>query len=240
MVMLTNCKIYVNNYEITTDLFRMETPISVNMLDDTRFGADTKVNLAGLIGMDPTFEGFYDADTTSIDALIEAIDTGEDHVVSWSPDGLFGSPIKFMQALRANYRHGGRVGDQHIFTLNVKNSGQVIIPNGKILMPKTTVTDDGSYEDDIQLGAVAAGQSLYGIVHLLSGDPIVINVVSDSTDEFASATTRLSLDIPGGSTPGGYWLTPAAGPITDEYYRVEWVLDIGSTTATFLVGVAIL
>jgi len=91
----------------------------------------------------------------------------------------------------------------------------------------------------MKLGPVAEGQQLYAAMHVLSAsgtNPTLVMAVQSATAQvFGTRTERLV--FPQVIAPGGWWATPVAGPITDEWWRVSYT--IGGTNPSLAVVVII-
>jgi len=78
-----------------------------------------------------------------------------------------------------------------------------------------------------QLGAVATGSKLYAAISVSGGSSIDLDskVVSDDNGSFSSATDRITF---ANLTDLGYEWASVAGPITDDYFRVELTVNSGT------------
>ena len=132
----------------------------------------------------------------------------------------------------------GSVGDLHKVKLEAEGSdggiGQI---RGKLFKEYATVTGTGATGTAIQLGAVGADQSLYGTLHTFgtAGSSITVIIQSDDNSGFSSATTRATFNGGAITTAAGWWLTPVAGAISDDWWRI----NISAISGTWVIASAL-
>ena len=87
-----------------------------------------------------------------------------------------------------------------------------------------------------QLGAVSAGQSIYGNLHVTAaaGSTLDVIVQSDNNSGFTSPTTRLVFSQATGVASENLSL---AGAITDDYWRISYTIAGGSFTFAMALGI---
>jgi hypothetical protein len=90
------------------------------------------------------------------------------------------------------------------------------------------------------LGAIAATQKLYGVVHVLaaSGSSPTLDIVVKSATlvGFGSPTTRVT--VPQFTAVGSYWIE-LTGPVTDTFWRVDCTIGGSSPSFRFVVALGI-
>jgi hypothetical protein len=101
-----------------------------------------------------------------------------------------------------------------------------------------TATGDGT---SLQIGAVADGEYMYANLHVLSisgtdTPTITVEVESDNDTGFASATSRGSFAA---RTAVGGEAIRIGGPITDDWWRINWTISGTSPSFLFLVSMGI-
>jgi len=153
-----------------------------------------------------------------------------------------GELAHFMRHMTTEYvQPEGSVGDLAKFRLNSVGSdgayGQI---RGKLFKEYgsgAVTSSTGAIGTGIQLGAVGAAQSLYGALHLFgtAGTNVTVIVQSDDNGSFSSPTTRATFNGGAITAVGGYWLTPVAGAITDDYWR----LNVSSISGNWIIGGAL-
>lgn len=114
------------------------------------------------------------------------------------------------------------------------------VVRGRVLIPSAAYTTSTTGTAR-QLGAVATGQSLYAALHItaVSGSSPTLDAIvrSDNSGGMSSPTTQITFAQ--ASTASWQWGS-AAGPITDDYFDVDFTIG-GSTpsfTALVVVGIA--
>lgn len=155
-----------------------------------------------------------------------------------------GETAHFMRHMTTEYTFPeGSVGDLAKFRLNsVGSDGQYGQIRGKLFKEYgsgAATSSTGAIGTGIQLGAVAADQFLYGALHLFgtAGSSITVIVQSDDNSGFSSATTRATFNGGAITTAGGFWLTPVAGAITDDYWRLNVSAISGNWVIAGLLGI---
>ncbi|HEX5404801.1 MAG TPA: hypothetical protein VFX16_21140, partial [Pseudonocardiaceae bacterium] len=143
------------------------------------------------------------------------------------------------KALSSKYTLLGAPGD--IAPWEAAADGTWPLVRGVIAHPPgtaRTATGDGTSQ---QLGAIAAGHHLYAALHVLSvsdttAPSLTVAIESDSTTDFASATTQATFTA---ATAQGSQITRVAGPITDTFYRPTWTISGTSASFMFVISLGI-
>jgi len=195
----------------------------VDPVDVTCLGQSTKSNIAGLYGAGLNLEGYTSIAHT--DALFAKL--ASDVMVSFFNSTTEGDLAYFQKALLNAYSpFGDTVGDASKYSAQCASQNPLI--RGLVMAYKTVnATGNGTV---FQLPAVAAGQKLYGALHVISasGTSPTLDVLlkSDATNAFSgSETTRLTFTQ---ATATGVQYLTADGPITNTYYRASHTVG-GST-----------
>ncbi len=226
---LSDSKLYLAQYDLSADLFAMELSSERDAVDATLFGADTKSSLPGLASFSWAHQGLYEAGTDKVDAVLWAKRGVQDVVATIGPqDGNVGSVAYFAKTVQLKYQFGGSVGERFAFTVGGGGTGDLVrgqfIVNSALTATTTTTP--------LNLGAVAAGQSIHAALHVLaaSGTTPTLDVViqSDDASGFLSPTTRLTFTQ--ATAPTSEWKS-AAGAITDTWWRAS--ITVGGTTPSF-------
>lgn len=146
-----------------------------------------------------------------------------------------GDVAVFSNVMQFGMDVGGQVGDMYGFTFNAAGQGSPLVSG--ILMENATVTVTGTGTIR-QLGAVAAGQSVYAAVHhtAVSGTlpTIDIKIQSDDAEAFASPIDRITFPQ---STAANGQFASTVGPITDTWWRVIWTIT--GTTPSFAIACSV-
>lgn len=131
--------------------------------------------------------------------------------------------------------HEGSVGDLSKAKLDGAGSdGSIGQIRGKLFKAYGEVDATGATGTAIQLGAVSGTQSLYGTLHTFgeAGTSITVIIESDNASNFPSPTTRATFNGGAITTANGFWLTPVAGAITDDWWRI----NISAISGTWVIG----
>jgi hypothetical protein len=232
---LQNVRLFVSGADLTTVNNKVELSAEVEDQDATAFSpsgpAWTEV-LAGLRMTEASAEGQWEAgDLTKVDNVSFA---GLGVSTPWTvcPVGANVGDLAWLTAMmRTSYSLGDAVGEVAPWSADGKGSWPLV--RGLIAHPPGTTRTTTGTGTITQLGAVAAGQSLYAGLHVLSvagtTPAITVTIQSAAAVGFASPTTRLTFTS--ANSVGGEVLR-VAGPITDQYYRANW--SITGTTPSFL------
>ena len=239
---LTNCKVYLDGYDLTGHSNKVELKYSAESLENTVFGATTKTRQAGLKNVELNLEGFWESGAGKIDTLAGANIGVVGKIITLGPTGgAQGEPFYSFKNMLGEYSAGAAVGELLPFSYNGSGSDSHGLIKGNVLENAAkTATAAGTGR---QLGAVAEGQHLYAVMHVLavSGTNPTLDMIiqSDNVSGFTSPTTKITFDQ--AVAVGSQWGIRVAGPLTDDYYRASWTIG-GTDTPSFtvFVGVAIL
>jgi len=227
---LKNCRCWLNGYDMSGDLSQMALTSTPKNPELNLFGPSSSVRrMAGLWNTVADHQGLWDtAETGGLDkTLYDEIGVSEG-VMSVAPlTGAAGETAFTFVSTVGQYNPGGRHGD--LFGFSVHAEGGNLIRGTVMVNGNLTATGTGT---DMELGPVAEGQQLYAAMHVLSasGTNPTLDMVVQSL-AFGIATERLA--FPKAIEPGGWWATPVAGPITDEWWRVSYTIG-GTATPKFL------
>ncbi len=135
----------------------------------------------------------------------------------------------------------GNAGDLAMGRISGQSSTGPVI-RGKLLHPGSTARTTSGTGTGRQLGAVIAGKSLYAALHVLSVSgtstpTITVAVQSDDNAGFTSATDRVTFTP---ATAKGYQWGSVAGAVTDDYWRVSFVISGTTPSFTFAVTAGII
>lgn len=234
---LTNAFIYVHSHDFTGDSNELQVPMEVASLDKTNFrsGGWTELH-PGLKKVEPQVKGNWGAGADSVDALSFADLGVANRVWTVGPAETEGEVAYLLRAGNLSYVPlEGAVGDLARFTLSGHGTDGVGVARGRLIKKLGSVNATGALGTAQQLGAVGSTQSLYATFHVFGtpGTSITILVESDDNSGFTSATTRATIGAL--TAAGGTWVTPVAGPITDDWWR----LRVSAITGTFTVAGAL-
>lgn len=236
---LKDQKFYVASYDLTGDTSTVSIEHSAADLDVTAFGDSSVSRIAGLESITLSQEGFYQAGSGSVDeALSTRLGGAMRPITVGKSSGTDGDAAWMFNATTFSYTPFGAVGEATPFSTSAASDS--------VLVDATFLHDDSAAETSTgngtarQLGAVAAGETLYASLHVLaaSGTTPTLDVTIESDDDsgMASPATQITFTQATGTT--SEWQT-AAGAITDDWFRVAFTIGGGSPSFTFVVAVGI-
>lgn len=233
---------WVSGYDLTGDTNGTDLNIEYDELDTTVFGNNGRRRIAGLEQVESTVRGpWQSAASGAIDptAFVGLGSTVE--VVTQTPTGTEGDVAWLWQAKRFTYQIGGQVGEVFPYEmkmLSTKGAGATAVGavRGRLLKAPGSISATGVTGSVVQAGAVASGEYLYFVVHCFAiGTSFTLQLQSDNASNFPSATMRAT--SPSITAVGGTWVTRVAGPITDDYWRINVSAATGTSTIAASVGI---
>lgn len=220
--------ILFDGLDLSNSLNQIVLDHSADSLDSTAIGHTTRRRIGGLRDVALGAAGFFEA--AEPDASLFAAAGVIDKVVQVAAAQVAGSIAYFMRAMAGEYQpFGGSVGDLAGFRLAAGCSSERLVRGTLLEFNTRTTTANGA---GLQLGQVAAGKRVYAglnIVAVSGGTPsLTVKVQSDDNAGFSSPTDRIVFNA---ATGVGSQFLSAAGPITDDYWRIVWT--ISGTTPSF-------
>ena len=212
--------VYLDGYELTTDLGSMGLSIARDPLENTTF-SPTRVarsRIAGLEDVQANGSGPWQAGAGAVDPQLFG-NLGVLKVITMTPAAVEAERAYFFRATDYMYRpFGNSVGELGTFEWSAQAAkGGGTLSSGAIAgylgKARGDVSATGALGTHKQLGAVSATQHLYGVVHLFGTPGTTVTVVLESDDSaaFSSATTRITF---GPLTTAGATFSRVAGAIS--------------------------
>lgn len=237
---LTDAKLWVSGFDVSGDANRLAVAYGAEAVDDTRFGMTVRSNAGGLKTLALQCEGFWDADGTDEpdDVFFSRVGTSGVPVSFAAEGGDAGDVGYCFESLIANYAQRGQIGEMYAFVVDASANNGAPLVRGMIAF-NAAVSGASGAGTAYNIGAVSATQRAYASLHVLAigaGTSLGVIVKSDDAQAFSSPTNRISFTA--ATTIGGQF-SSAAGAITDSWWRADWTLTGGTTTATFVVVVGI-
>jgi hypothetical protein len=220
----TDCKVYVQGYDLSGQLNQAALTDGVELLDATTFGATTRTNAAGLRMVNAAIKGLWDssAETAPDPVLFSRVGTADIPVVMVPKGATVGNTAFLFRCAQAEYNIGGELGQLKPFDVKLLGSGGQPLVRGALAHAGSASGDVTGTA--IQLGAVDDDplQHLYAVLHVFSGTgDFTVKVQSDSASNFATPTDQITFTQVGTATPiASQWATRVAGPITDDWWRI--------------------
>ncbi len=233
---LKDCAIYYDGYIFSSNINNVQFNYGAQMLDAGTFGDDTEINVAGPFTASATASGFWDADAATYNPDLKLFgDVGsDDKLFSAFPEATTAGSRGFgLLTSRAAYNASGAWGE--LFKFDAEGAARSRLMQLEVIQNSTeTSTDNGDYET---VGAVAANQSVYAIMHItsVSGTSPTLDVTIEST----GADNRFTFAQ--ANAVGAQCLTRVSDTIADTTWRASWTIGGSDTpTFTFLVAIAIM
>ncbi|HCT81754.1 MAG TPA: hypothetical protein DGT23_35275 [Micromonosporaceae bacterium] len=238
---LTNVRLFAGGCDFTARSNKVELAAEVEEKDSTTFNsAGWKEVLGGLGSAALAAEGFWEAGDASMVDNDTWSSLGSVGGYTVCPNGAAAGDLAWtLNALRAQYKFGGAVGDIAPFSTAVSSSWP--LGRGKVLHPPGTARTATGSGTAVEVAAVPSGQYLYATLHVLSVSgtatpTITVRVQSDDASGFPSATTQITFTA---ATAIGGQIQRLAGPITDTWFRADWTISGTSPSFLFVVGLGI-
>lgn len=222
--------------DLTTQSNQVSVELSVEPQDRTDLADTTRNRVAGLKVAAISAAGFYDA--AEPDASLFADVADDDSVITAAAGTSLDDRAFFMRSMLHEYNPlNGSVGEVGGFTIAcAANVGDLI--RGEI-RHNGAETATGN-ETGRQMGAISATQSIYAATHItaVSGTTPTLQVIiqSDDNASFTSATDQITF---ASANAIGSQYASLAGAVTDDYWRVRFVIGGTSPSFTFVTSLGI-
>lgn len=228
-----DCRLYVGPTDFSGDSNSIDPRAGTTVVEDgPTFGQTVITNLAGLTNWSIGAAGLLTIANDGSDEMLHTDwDRGTD-VFTASPTGTDGDRCWFGQVTQSEFRRQSRMNDVLKWTWGGA-SRSVLVP-GFIIHTKASRSTTGN-GTAFQLGAVAAGKSLYAALHVFTatGTTLDVKVQSDDNSGMSSATDRITFTQVA-TTPTSLF-SSVAGSITDDYWRIVYTI---SGTGPYVLAVA--
>lgn len=218
---LTDCKVYVQGYDLSGQLNQGALQHAAEMKDETTFGATTRIYKGGLKSILASIAGFWDSSATTAPdpVLFSRVGTADIPVVIVPAGATVGNTAYLFPCAEASYNLGAQIGDLLEFDVSMVGSGGQAMVRGALAHAGSASGDVTGTA--IQLGAVAADKYIYAALHVFSGSgDFTVKVQSDNASNFASPTDRITFTQVGTATAVSSEWMRTAGAITDDYWRI--------------------
>ena len=228
-----SCKLWLDGFDFSGDINAIAINYDADEVEDTHFGDSTHIFLGGgLLKFDAQFEGGINLGTATVEGTnFSNVGTADTPVTIGLDTGADGEIGYTMKSLTRSFSWGEKIGALQKYSVSLSASNERLV-RGTIMHNATrTATANGTAR---QLGAVAAGKSVYATLHVLatvSGTNPTLDVVvaSAATDSWPGTIRRTFTTA---TAIGSEVLAPLAGSITDIWWRVQYTIA-GNDTPTF-------
>jgi len=223
---LTDGRLFLGGFDLSSHTQSMTLDLSADEVDVTPINSGGfRSKAAGLSDATLSANGFFEAGTDKPDALL-GVSAGAELIGTVSATSSAGDNAYFLKSRQFSYQIGGAVGDVMPFSINNSNSSDRAVKGTIMVDDSANLTATGN-STGRQLGAVAAGKSLYVAAHVVSisgtsTPTLALKVQSDDNSGFTSATDRITLT---NFTAVGAQYSSVAGAITDDYFRINYTIS---------------
>lgn len=232
---LTNCKCYLDGYNLSGSLNQMALDLEVDTPENTCFGSTSRTyQTGGLISASFNHKGFWQAGTGLIDQGVTNA-YGLSKVVTICPyTGAEGEAAFAFNAITNGADLGGSIGDMAGIGVKGSSAGRVI--RGTIMRNAQQGATGGAVGTAFNVGACSATQNIYAALNVygVSGtNPnLVVSLYSDSAENFSSTSAAI-IAFTANTAIGSEWKTATnAVSSTDSWWRIGWVIT-GTNTPLF-------
>lgn len=234
-IVLKDVSVYAGGYDLTGDTNSVALDYGADMVEDTVFGQGTHGMRAGLKTVSFSMEGYTDGDHTD-SALYDQIGLEDLPLTAMTEGPTEGNTAySFLVAVSEFQPANGAVGEMASYSASAAAMGDLI--KGYSLANLENATSSGN-TTGFQISAVSSSQTVYAAIHVLSGSGTLDAVIqSDDNSGFTSATNRITFTQATGIT--SEW-EALSGPVTDDYWRVNYTIGGGSPDFSFIVFIGIL
>ena len=227
--------ILFNQFNLTGDHNSCDLLLDRDELDATPFGKTGTVRMTGLKSMQINHAGFFDETVDKI--IFDLIDGSSDAIMTIVTGGMtVGNAAYSGRMKETKYTPAtGSVGNMYGFAGSAYSNDEYV---RGILIYGATAAANGN-GTAFNIGAVAAGQSLFGICHITANtaaEPI-IKIQSDNLEAFSTPTDIITI-TGGDNTLSSHWEKDSDAN-TDAWYRVNisGLTEGESITAYVVIGI---
>lgn len=232
-LVLTNCKIWHHVFDLSSFSNRVALDYQSRPLIDSRFGHGTEINKGGVKTVAATYGGFGEEDVNaSVPTMFSEMGLPNRPITVAAVGAAAGDAAYGFLGQVGDVRFFGQHGELNPFSGGARSTGTPLV-RGVMLSPKITVGAGIAFSTGINLGPVAANQTIFGGLHIFAtaGTPsIAVDINSDDNSGFTSPVARLTFTP--WSARQSEWKS-AAGPFTDSWWRVGYNVSGTTPSATF-------
>ena len=244
---LTAVNLFVGGFDLTSDVFTHELTDNIEEVENTVYattGTTARSFIPGLETFTINHSGYIDPDGTTgpDDVLFTAFKSKALEVATVTPNGSAENALAYTgQRVDSSLTPlTGAVGEMAGFVFS--GTGSDVLVRGFMLQsPAAAETANGNSTGLQYAGGVLTGERLYASLHVLAASgttPTLDVIVQSDTTGFPSPTSQITFTQVT-TTLGAQWGTSVAGPITDDFFRVNFTIAGGSPSYTFAVTVGI-
>jgi hypothetical protein len=204
-------------------------------LDGTTLADDTRIMVGGLLTAAMGADGFFQAPDPDSAFFAQMGAAGK--VITIAPKTTEGSIGFSLNAILGSYNPGASVGELLAYSIQAGARDRLV--RGPLLANKAGITVTGT-GTAFQVGAASGSQTVFAALHVTKagGTPTLdLTIESDDASGMLSPTTRITFDQ---ATAKGSQFKKLAGPVTDNWWRVNYTIGGGTPEFDFVVLLGIL
>ena len=242
MPVLRDCAIYYGGYDLTSTANQIDFSASCAQVDVTTFAAAGNVTLApGLKDGSANVTTFTDFSTSEAALKTDNVGTVQVLTAVGFPTGgtvTAGDRCYAIRGLLKSDKDAKKVGDAAMLDASIMQAQAEGVLGGTVVLAPTAITASGT-GTILNLGAVAAGKSVYFGVHVIasSGNRTITPVLqSAAAAGFGTPADRVTL---GSMSAFGSSFGSSATATTDAYWRISYTTGGSSGSLTVVAFAAI-
>ena len=236
-LVLTNALIALGGYNLRSQSNQVGINYEADAVNSDTFANDTHTFEGGLKVAAISAAGLWEAEYPDRE-LFEKIGSGI--LMTVAPGIAAGDIAYFHNALAIQYNPNAQIGQMFGFTLATAAQDRLL--RGSLMEYQIGVAANANGTGR-QLGAVAAGQSIYCGLHVTAAPgttpSLTVIVESDDNAGFTTPTTRITMTAAGAGNSVSAELKSLAGAITDDYWRLRWTVSGSGLGFNFIGSLAI-
>lgn len=230
---------WAGGYDISGQVCGLGVEVGAQMQDATTLDLSTRKSSPTLRTGKFAIDGLWYAggtDGAPDKQLLTNVGTA-DVPFTVAPTRSVGSRAYFMLANQASYKFGGKVGDLMKFMADAEVSGTSGVVKGVLIYDSSGIAAS-SAGTKVEVGAVAAGKSMYAALHVMAAGTGTLDVVlqSDADSSAGSETNRITFTQATGITSE---IKSVAGAITDTFWRASFTIGGGAPSFTFALAIGV-
>ena len=239
-----SCGVYMDQFDFSGVSNAVTLDIGNPLAPVTAYADVDATYVEGKPGFTCEVKGMYSIASPDFDGQLFSILTTAQRYIGIYPGGRtkgqYGYEMRSM--ISASPRHAAAAS---VVACDVTWRGELPIVRGPLLDVDTAVAASGN-GTAYQMGAVAAAETLVGVLRLLAApagagnNTLDVIVQSDDNEAFTSPTTRLTFTQLNQATGPTVEVPTAAGAITDTWWRVNYTYaGAGSRTFSLVIALGI-
>ena len=238
-LVLTDCKLWLDAYDLSGQMNALALEYSADVHDSTTFAsAGFHEKTGSLKTWSAAHAGFFEAGVLEIDDVLFSKMGLVNQLMTVGPTtGAEGEDSYFGLSTESEYSPGAQVGDLFTFDVSAVSNGDLI--RGTIMYNATIgASGNGTAR---QLGAVGATEKLHMGMHVIaaSGGSPTLDVTVESDDNSGMTSSTMRGTFAQAIAIGSEWLDPVDGAITDDWWRIDFVIGGAGPSFTFVVSIGI-